>query len=91
MLEKLFDKLLKLVSDERGDLSPSKLASLTAHLVVATVFLRQEWDASSFNENRWMLYIGATILHAGYDRTVDTIRALKTGRQVAGDQPTQGN
>ena len=91
MLDKLFEKLLALVSDERGQLSPSKLAALTGHLVIATIFFKQEWTGE-FNETRWMIYIGATILHAGYDRTVDTFRALRQqGQPVAGDQPVQGN
>jgi hypothetical protein len=80
--------LLSGVLDDRGNLSAPRLAALTGYAVTTATFLRQQWNAT-FNETLWMIYIGATILHAGYDRAVDTFRALKEGGSAGDDKGQQ--
>lgn len=63
-------------SSEDGSLSLTKLAAATAHAVVAIIFVRQQWD-SPFNETQWLVYLGATIFHAAYDKTAAQVKEVR--------------
>lgn len=76
------------VVDEKDQLSAPKLAALTGYAVIGATFIHSQWNGN-YNESMWIIYIGATVLHSGYDRTVDVIRALKEGKS-AGQQPPEG-
>lgn len=58
-----------LANSKDGSISLTRLAALTAHANAAIAFL---WITISkgFIAEMWVIYLGATIVHAGYDKTL---------------------
>jgi hypothetical protein len=79
-------KLIDLVQAKDGSLSLTKLAAATAHLLFALTVAWVTYVKQDFIAEMWMLYIGAAIAHASYDKTMATVKDFKD-RQAAGGKP----
>jgi len=69
-------KLSDLIISQDGSLSLTKLAATAAHLNAAGWFAWLTWQ-HGFNEMLWMIYLGATIFHAAYDKTGQMVKDFK--------------
>jgi hypothetical protein len=63
-------------SNRDGAMSLTKVAALTAHISAAVMFIRLQWS-EPFNETLWLVYLGATVFHAVYDKTAAQVKAYK--------------
>ena len=70
-----------------GRISMTKLAAATAHLNAAGWFAYLTYR-HGFVADLWLIYLGATIFHSGYDKTVAAVRDIKAG-QKAPEEPLQ--
>lgn len=57
-------------------MSLTKLAASTAHALMAAGFALITWR-EGFKAELWMIYGGATIFHASYDKTASMVLAFK--------------
>lgn len=62
-----------------GRISMTKLAGATAHLNAAGWFAWLSYKHGFIGE-MWLIYLGATILHNGYDKTVAAVRDFKAAQ-----------
>lgn len=70
MISKLLQQFIgDLINAKDGSISMTRLASCTAHGSAAFFFVWHNFH-SGFSETLWGIYLGATILHAGYDKTL---------------------
>lgn len=68
-----------LVKSKDGSLSLTKLFATIAHTLLAFSFTYITVTTGTYNGDMWFTYIGAAILHAGYDKTLAVFKEIKTG------------
>lgn len=61
-----------------GSLSLTKTFATIAHTLIAISFCYITISTGVFNGEMWLTYIGASILHAGYDKTLAVMKELKS-------------
>ena len=71
-------KLFDIITSKDGSLSLTKLAAATAHLNLAVAFAWITYQ-SGFVAELWIIYSGAAIFHAAYDKT----KAMTNARLLA--------
>lgn len=73
-------KLSDIITSKDGSLSLTKLAASTAHINLAVAFA---WITYSkgFIAEMWLIYAGAAIGHAAYDKTKAMLNARMTAEQ----------
>lgn len=76
---------LDLIRSKDGSMSVTKLAVVIAHVQAAFFFAHLQWG-KPFNELLWVVYLGVTVGHAGYDKTAAMINAFKQ-RQLGEPKP----
>lgn len=83
-MRKLFDII---TNPTTGRISMTKLAAATGHLNAASWFA---WLTYRFGfiPELWIIYLGATIVHNGYDKAVAAVRDIKT-RKDGSSEPQQ--
>lgn len=62
----------------------TKLAAATAHLNAAGWFAWLSFQHGFIGE-MWMIYLGATIFHNGYDKTIAAVRDMKIAEKTNAD------
>ncbi len=63
-------------------MSLTKTFAMVAHVLIAVMFVRLQWDAP-FNEMLWVLYVGSAIGHAAFDKTSALVKSFKDNQAAA--------
>ena len=75
-------KLSHIITNPVTDrISMTKLAAATAHLNAAAWFAWLSYQ-HGFIAELWMIYLSATILHSGYDKTIAAVRDMKASSRA---------
>jgi len=77
----MFSKFLQntlgdLINSKDGTISLTRLAAVTAHFNAAWAFIYITVEKGFIGE-LWMIYLGAAIFHAGYDKTLMVTKGAK--------------
>jgi len=72
-------------SNRDGAMSLTKTVALVAYALVSVLFVHLQWG-KPFNEGLWMIYLGATIFHAVYDKTAAQVKAYQEHKLEADRQ-----
>lgn len=73
-------KLKDLFVSKDGSLSLTKTFATIAHTLIAISFVYITVSTGVYNGDMWMTYIGAAILHAGFDKSLAVMKEIKTGQ-----------
>lgn len=63
-------------SNRDGGMSLTKVVALVAHAILAVMFVHLQWS-KPFEETLWLIWIGATVGHAVFDKTAAQVKAFK--------------
>ncbi len=85
----MFRLLLGLVLSKDGSLSLTKLAAASFHFALFVTVCFVTYIKQDFLFEMWMLYAGAAIGHASYDKTLANVRAFKE-RKLEAEEATSG-
>lgn len=77
MISKFLQSIIgDLINSKDGTISLTRLAAVTAHFNAAFAFFWITID-KGFIAELWMIYLGAAIFHAGYDKTLMVTKGQK--------------
>ena len=71
----------ELVLSKDGSLSQTKLAASTFHLAIFVTVVFITFIKREFVFDMWGLYAASAIGHAGYDKTLASVKEIKTSNQ----------